>query len=124
VWRNGGEGVEHHGMVAPPVIRMSQTKRKRHGSGVSHKSNYRRASRSISGRGHRQGSAKVKTARVLLDAEAGASNKLPPLVKQSFKEGRYSPSSRMEVDEWQIMLEQFIVMRVVVKDKVINTDSD
>jgi hypothetical protein len=30
----------------------------------------------------------------------------------------------MEEREWQIMLEQFIVMGVVVKDKVIDIDSD
>jgi hypothetical protein len=29
----------------------------------------------------------------------------------------------MEENEWQIMLEQFIAMGVVVKDKVINIDN-
>jgi hypothetical protein len=33
---------------------------------------------------------KVKTDRVLLDVEAGASDELLPLVKQSFRDGRYS----------------------------------
>jgi hypothetical protein len=75
-------------------------------------------------RGHRRGSAKVRTNRVLLDVEAGASDKLPLLVRQSFKDGRYSPSTGMEQREWQIMLEQFIVMGVDVKDEVINIDSD
>jgi hypothetical protein len=46
------------------------------------------------------------------------------LVRQSFKDGRYSPSTGMEEREWQKMLEQFIVMGVVVKDKVIDIDSD
>jgi hypothetical protein len=80
--------------------------------------------RSGSGRGRGRGSTKVETDRVLLDIEAGASDELPPLVNQSFKEGRYSPSTGMEESEWQIMLEQFIAMEVVVKDIVINIDSD
>jgi hypothetical protein len=62
--------------------------------------------------------------RVLLDVEAGDSDELPLLVRQSFKDGRYSPSTRMEEREWQIMLEQFIATSVVVKDEVINIDSD
>jgi hypothetical protein len=61
---------------------------------------------------------------MLLDAEVGVSDELLPLVKQSFKEGHYSPSTRMEVDECQIMLEKFIAMGVDVKDEVINIDSD
>jgi hypothetical protein len=67
---------------------------------------------------------KVRADRVLLDAEAAGSDKLPPLVKHSFKEGRYSPSTGMEEIEWQIILEQFIVVGVVIKDEVINIDSD
>jgi hypothetical protein len=55
--------------------------------------------------------------------EAGALDGPPPLVKKSFKEGRYSPLIWMEENEWQIMLEQFIAMGVVVKDKVINIDN-
>jgi hypothetical protein len=62
--------------------------------------------------------------RVLLDVEAGASNALPLLVRQSFKDGWYSPSAGMEEREWQIMLEKFIAICVVVKDEVINIDSD
>jgi hypothetical protein len=67
---------------------------------------------------------KVRTNKVLLDVEAGASDGLPCIVKQSFKEGRYSPSTRMEEKEWQILLEQLIAMEVAVKDEVINIDSD
>jgi hypothetical protein len=67
---------------------------------------------------------KDRVNKVLLDAVARASNGLPPLVKQSFKEGRYSPSIGMEEKEWQIMLEQFRAIGVVVKDEVINIDSD
>jgi hypothetical protein len=60
----------------------------------------------------------------LLDAEAGASDELPLIIKQSFKDGRYSPSTDMEEREWQIILEQFIASGVVVKGKIINIDSD
>jgi hypothetical protein len=67
---------------------------------------------------------KIKTNRVLIDAEAGASDELPPLVRQSFMDGRYSLSTRMEEKESQILLEQFIAMGVVVKDEVLDTDSD
>jgi hypothetical protein len=46
------------------------------------------------------------------------------LIKQSFRDGRYSPSTRMEELEWQIMLQQFIVSGVVAKDEIANVDSD
>jgi hypothetical protein len=54
----------------------------------------------------------------------GALDELQLLIKQSFRDGRYSPSTRMEELEWQIMLQQFIASGVVVKNKVINVDSD
>jgi hypothetical protein len=62
--------------------------------------------------------------RVLVSVEAGASNELPLVIRQSFKDGRYSASTGMEEIEWQIMLEQFIASGVVVKDKIVNIDSD
>jgi hypothetical protein len=70
------------------------------------------------------GSVKSKTNRVLLDVEAGASDELPLIIKQSFKDGRYSPSTSMEEREWQIMLEQFIESGLVIKNEIINIDSD
>jgi hypothetical protein len=60
----------------------------------------------------------------LLDVEARASDKLPLTIRQSFKDGRYSPSTGMEEVEWQILLKQFIASGVVVKNEVINIDSD
>jgi hypothetical protein len=62
--------------------------------------------------------------RVLLDVEAGASNRLPLVIRESFKDGRYSPSTRTEEIEWQILLKQFIASGVVVNDEIINIDSD
>jgi hypothetical protein len=67
---------------------------------------------------------KIKTNRVLIDAEVGASDELPPLVRQSFMDGCYSLSTGMEEKESQVLLEQFIAMGVVVKDEVLDTDSD
>jgi hypothetical protein len=41
----------------------------------------------------------IKINRILLDAKVGAANELPPLVRQSFKDGRCSPSTGMEERE-------------------------
>jgi hypothetical protein len=41
----------------------------------------------------------------------------------TFKDGLYSPTGTEEV-EWQILLQQFIPSGVVVKNEVINIDSD
>jgi hypothetical protein len=60
----------------------------------------------------------------LLDVDAGVSDELPLAIRQSFKDGRYSPLTGMEEREWQIILEQFIASGVVVKHEVINIDSD
>jgi hypothetical protein len=62
--------------------------------------------------------------RVLENVEAGASTELPLIIRQSFKDGRYSPSTGMQEIEWQIMLKHFIVSGVIVKDEIINIDSD
>jgi hypothetical protein len=56
-------------------------------------------------RGRRQGSVKVKTGRVLLDVDAGDPDELPLAIRQSFKDGRYSPLTSMEERVCQIMLE-------------------
>jgi hypothetical protein len=75
-------------------------------------------------RGCRQGYTKVKTNRVLLDVDVGASDELPLAISQSFKDDCYSPSTDMEEGEWQIILEQFVASGVVVKNEVININSD
>jgi hypothetical protein len=48
---------------------------------------------------------KVVADSLLVDVEAGASDELPLLIKQSFRDGRYSPSTKMEELEWQVMLQ-------------------
>jgi hypothetical protein len=67
---------------------------------------------------------KVKTNRVLFDVDVGTSDELPLTIRQSFNDGCYSPSTAMEEREWQIMLEQFIASGDVVKNEVINIDSN
>jgi hypothetical protein len=42
---------------------------------------------------------KIKTNRVLLDVEMGASDELPVVIRQSFKDDRYSPLTGMEERE-------------------------
>jgi hypothetical protein len=94
------------------------------GKEVSCRNDSHRAPSSVRGRGHKQNSAKAKASRVLLDSEAGGSGDLPPIVKKFFQEGCYSPSTVMEMSEWQIMLEQFIAMGVVVKEEVVSIDNE
>jgi hypothetical protein len=83
-----------------------------------------RAPRSASARGHGRKSTKAMADQALIDIGAGTSDELPLVIRQSFKDGRYSPSTGMEEIEWQIMLEQFVASGVVVKDEIIDIDSD
>jgi hypothetical protein len=46
-----------------------------------------------------RGSMKIKTSRVLVDVDAGDSGELPLIIKQSFKDDHYSPSTSMEERE-------------------------
>jgi hypothetical protein len=43
-----------------------------------------------------------------VNVEAGTSDELPLVLRQSFKDDRYSPLTGMEEKEWKIMLEQFV----------------
>jgi hypothetical protein len=83
-----------------------------------------RAPRSASVRDHGQKSAKAMANQALIDVGAGTSDELPLEIRHSFKDGRYFPSTKLEEIEWQIMLEQFVVSGVVVKDEIIDFDSD
>jgi hypothetical protein len=97
--RGRAEEVVHYGVAASSAGWMPQNKRKRQGIGAPHKSDCHRASCSVRCRGNGQGSMKAKATRVLLDAEAGGSGELLPIVKQSFQEGCYSPSIGMVMNE-------------------------
>jgi hypothetical protein len=50
-------------------------------------------------RGRERGSAKIKTNRILLDDAVGGSDELPLIIRQSFKDGHYSPLTGMEERE-------------------------
>jgi hypothetical protein len=50
--------------------------------------------------------AKAKAYNVLLDFEAGTSEDFPPKIKMSFRKGAIG----IEVDKWEITLEQFLAM--------------
>jgi hypothetical protein len=109
---------------APPLAPVPPTNKGKQRAKALRRTSAERASRSaiVKGRGRR--SATVVADQVLVNVEAGASGELPLLIRQSFKHGRYSPSTDMEEVEWQIMLEQFIASGVVVKDEIINIDSN
>jgi hypothetical protein len=82
------------------------------------------APRSASVRGRGRKFVKAVADLVLLEVEVGACDELLLVIRQSFKDGRYSPLIGMEEVEWQIMLKQFIASGVVVKTEVINVDTD
>jgi hypothetical protein len=108
-----------------PLILVPPAKRRKRGTKASSKTSATRAPRSASVRGRGRKSTKVVADRLLVDVEMGGPSELPLLIKQSFRDGRYSPSMiRMEELEWQIMQQQFIVSWVVVKDEIVNIDSD
>jgi hypothetical protein len=109
---------------ALPLISAPPAKKGKRGTKAPGKTDVARALRSASVRGRKQKSMKVMADRALIDIGAGASDELPLVIRQSFKDGRYSPSTGMEDIEWQIMLEQFEVSGVVVKDEIIDIDSD
>jgi hypothetical protein len=75
-------------------------------------------------RGHGRKSVKVMDDQALIDIGVGTSDELPLVIRQSFKDGQYSPLTGMEEIEWQIMLKQFVVSGVVVKDQIIDIDSN
>jgi hypothetical protein len=54
------------------------------------------APRSASGRGHGQKSMKAMADQALVNVGVGTSDKLPLVLRQSFKDSRYSPSTGME----------------------------
>jgi hypothetical protein len=58
-----------------------------------------------------RGSTKKKAARILSDIPRD----ILPHMKRSFAEKRYSPSTGMDQSEWEIILEQLIIMGYVVK---------
>jgi hypothetical protein len=107
-----------------PLILAPPTKKGTRGAKAPRRTDTTRAPHSASGRGHRQKSAKAMADQALVNVGVGTSDELPLVLRQSFKDGRYSPSAGMEEIEWKIMLEQFIESGVVIKDEIIDIDSD
>jgi hypothetical protein len=118
------KGIVHRSKEASSAGQMNSNKRKGQGKGGVCRNDSRRAPSSVRGRGRGQNSAKAKANRVLLDSEVGGSGDLLPIVKMSFQDGRYSPLTRMEMIEWQIILEQFIAMGLILNEEVVNIDSE
>jgi hypothetical protein len=119
----GGRVVPAHAEALPLIPTPSAKKGKR-GAKALRKTSVAQALRSssVSGRGRK--STKVMAGQALIDVGAGTSDELPHVIGQSFKDGRYSPSIGMEEIEWQIMLEPFVASVVVVKDEIIDIDSN
>jgi hypothetical protein len=78
---------------APPLVLAAPTKKRKSGARASRKTSARRAPCFTSFRGHGRKSVKAVADLVLLDVEVGASDELPLTIRQSFKDGRYSPST-------------------------------
>jgi hypothetical protein len=70
------------------------------GAKAPRKTGTTRAPRSASARGRRQKFVKAMVDQALVNVGARTSDKLPLVLKQSFKDGRYSPSIGMEEIEW------------------------
>jgi hypothetical protein len=109
---------------ALPLIPVPPAKKGKRGAKAPRNTGATRAPHSASVRGHGQKSVKAMVDQDVIDIGAGTSDELPLVNRQSFKDGRYSPSTGMEEMEWQIMLEQFVASGVVVKDEIIDIDSD
>jgi hypothetical protein len=107
-----------------PLIPTPPAKKGKWGAKDSRKTRVARAPRSVSLRGHGRKSVKAMADQALIDVGAGTFDELPLIIRQSFKDGRYSPLTGLEEIEWQIMLEQFVASGVVVKDEIMDIDSD
>jgi hypothetical protein len=67
---------------------------------------------------------KYKVVRVLAHSEAGTSSDLSPHVRRSFIERRYSPSTGLFRNHWEIILEQLLAMGLIVKEEVVSGNND
>jgi hypothetical protein len=79
---------------------------------------------SIQKKSYNGDSMKDKTAKFLIDSKAGTSDDLPHCVRRSFNERRYSSSTGMDRSEWEIILEQLLVMGLILKEEVVSDDND
>jgi hypothetical protein len=98
----GGQVVPACAEVLPLILAPSTKKGKR-GAKAPIKIDAARAPCSASGRGHGRKSVKTMADQALVNVGAGTSDELLLVLRQSFKDGRYSPSTGMEEIEWKIM---------------------
>jgi hypothetical protein len=106
------------------LILVPPAKKGKRDSKAPRKTGVARAPCSTCVRGCGRKSVKVMDDQALIDIGVGTSDELPHVIRQSFKDDRYSPLTGMEEIEWQLMLEQFVVSGVVVKDQIIDIDSN
>jgi hypothetical protein len=81
---------------APPLIPAPLAKKGKWGAKALRKTGVAQAPCSASARGHERKFAKAMTDQALVDVGAGTSDELLLVLRQSFKDGRYSPSTGME----------------------------
>jgi hypothetical protein len=81
---------------APPLVPEPLAKNRKCGTKAPRKTGMWQAPHHTSVRGRRRGSAKAVADWVLFNVEPRASDKLLLMIRQSFKVGRYSPSTKME----------------------------
>jgi hypothetical protein len=72
------------------------------------------------GRGRGGGASKNKAARILDDSKRGACGDISSRMKRSFVEQQYSSSTGMDKKEWEIILEELIIMGYIVKHEVVS----
>jgi hypothetical protein len=88
-----------------PFISAPPVKKGKQGAKALSKTGAARAPHSASVRGHGRKSVTVMADQALIDVGAGTSDKLPHVIRQSFKDSQYSPSTGMVEMELQIMPE-------------------
>jgi hypothetical protein len=98
----GGQVVPACAEVLPLILAPSAKKGKR-GAKAKIKFDAARAPCSASGRGRGRKSVKAMADQALVNVGVGTSDELLLVLRQSFKDGRYSPSTGMEEIEWKIM---------------------
>jgi hypothetical protein len=94
-WLVAGRLAHAHVEVLP-LAPAPPAKKRKHGAKALQKTGAWQALCSNTVRGRGRGSTKTMVDRVILDVEMGASDELPLMIRQSFKDGRYSPLTGME----------------------------
>jgi hypothetical protein len=83
-------------MEVLPLILAPPAKKGKRGAKAPRKTGVARAPCSTSIRGRERKSTKAMADHALIDVGAGTSDELPLVIRQSFKDSRYSPSTGLE----------------------------